>query len=117
MIRGQRLDVEHVESGRDAAFAQHVDQCRCVDESALVAALQEGRLAGAALDVFDVEPLPADSPLRSTPNVLLSPHMAGSTGNAALRIIDRAKSNLARVLDGVPVLDVVNGVAAEVTRR
>jgi phosphoglycerate dehydrogenase-like enzyme len=88
-----------------------------LDETALVAALQEGRLAGAALDVFDVEPLPADSPLLKAPNVLLSPQMAGSTGNAALRIIDRAKSNLVRVLDGVPVVDVVNGVAAEVRRR
>ncbi len=88
-----------------------------LDEAALLDALLEGRLAGAALDVFDTEPLPADSPFLTAPNVLLSPHMAGSTGNSALRIIERAKTNLARVLDGVPVEDVVNGVAAEVSRR
>ena len=47
-----------------------------IDEPALAHALVEGRLAGAALDVFATEPLPADSPLRSAPNVLLSPHQA-----------------------------------------
>lgn len=88
-----------------------------VDEAALVAALQAGAVGGAALDVFAVEPLPADSPLRTAPNVLLSPHSAGSTGEAAMRIIGQAGANLARVLDGEPVADVVNGVDPHVRRR
>ena len=88
-----------------------------VEEEALVAALADGRLAGAALDVFDVEPLPLDSPLRAVDNLLLSPHMAGSSGEAAMRIIGQAKANLQRVLDGVPVIDVVNGLPPEVVRR
>jgi phosphoglycerate dehydrogenase-like enzyme len=88
-----------------------------LDELALLTALQEGRLAGAALDVFWTEPLPADSPLLAAPNLLLSPHMAGSTGEAAMRIIGQAKANLQRVLDGLPVVDVVNGVAPEVAKR
>ncbi|HSN13031.1 MAG TPA: hydroxyacid dehydrogenase, partial [Anaeromyxobacteraceae bacterium] len=50
-----------------------------VDEAALVEALQAGRLAGAVLDVYETEPLPADHPLRSAPNVLLTPHLAAST--------------------------------------
>jgi phosphoglycerate dehydrogenase-like enzyme len=50
-----------------------------VDESALVKALDENRIAGAALDVFTTEPLPPDSPLRSTPHLLLSPHQASSS--------------------------------------
>jgi len=46
-----------------------------VDEAALISALNEGRIAGAALDVYAREPLPADHPLRSTPRVLLTPHL------------------------------------------
>lgn len=87
-----------------------------VDEDALVAALRDDRLAGAALDVFAVEPLPADSPLRDLP-VLLSPHMAGSTGQAAMRIVGQTVANLRRAFDGEPVVDVVNGVDPVVRRR
>jgi phosphoglycerate dehydrogenase-like enzyme len=87
-----------------------------VDESALAKALRSGGLAGAALDVFASEPLPSASPLRDLP-VLLSPHMAGSTGQAAMRIVGQSKANLVRVLDGEPVVDVVNGVDPVVRRR
>ena len=80
-----------------------------VDEVALLEALNAGHVT-AALDVFPVEPLPADSPLLAAPGVVLSPHMAGSTNDAATRIVAAAKANLARVLDGVPVIDVVNGL-------
>ena len=80
-----------------------------VEEAALLEALAAGHIT-AALDVFGVEPLPHDSPLRSAPGLLLSPHMAGSTNEAASRIVAAAKANLARVLDGVPVIDVVNGI-------
>lgn len=61
-----------------------VNTCRgaVVDETALIEALQDGHLAAAALDVFEVEPLPTDSPLRSMPQVALTPHMASSTEEA-----------------------------------
>lgn len=88
-----------------------------VDEAALLAALTDGRVGGVALDVFAREPLPADSPLRSAPGVLLSPHMAGSTVQAAMRIVGQSTANLTRVLDGAPVVDVVNGVDPRVRRR
>jgi D-3-phosphoglycerate dehydrogenase len=57
-----------------------------VDEAALAAALQGGRIAGAALDVFTVEPLPADSPLRKLDRVILTPHLAASTTEAQERV-------------------------------
>ena len=88
-----------------------------VDEPALVEALDSGHLGGAALDVFSVEPLPDDSPLRAAPRVLLSPHMAGSSAQAAGRIVGQTTANLIRVLDGEPVVDVVNGVDPSVRRR
>jgi phosphoglycerate dehydrogenase-like enzyme len=87
-----------------------------VDEDALAAALRTGTPASAALDVFTTEPLPADSPFRSLP-VLLSPHAAGSTDQASLNIVRASAANLRRALDGEPVVDVVNGVPAQVVRR
>ncbi len=88
-----------------------------LDEAALVGALGSGAVGGAALDVFGVEPLPADSVLRTAPNVLLSPHMAGSTTQAALRILGQSTANLRRVLDGQPVQDVVNGLDPVIRQR
>ncbi|MFN2537704.1 MAG: NAD(P)-dependent oxidoreductase, partial [Mycobacteriales bacterium] len=87
-----------------------------VDEKALVAALSEGRIT-AAIDAFSVEPLPDDSELRTAPGLLLSPHMAGLTVEAAIRIVGQAKANLVRVLDGEPVHDVVNGQDPLVRKR
>jgi phosphoglycerate dehydrogenase-like enzyme len=81
-----------------------------IDEAALCAALDAGRLKGAALDVFDNEPLPADSPLRGRPNVLLSPHLAGSTNESRERMVTSALWNLDRVLRGGAPEHVVNGV-------
>jgi D-3-phosphoglycerate dehydrogenase len=79
-----------------------------VEESAMVEALRSGKLAGAALDVYEVEPLPAGSPLRSLDNVFLSPHMGGGTVEAEARVLELVGANLRRVLDGEPPVNVVN---------
>lgn len=71
-----------------------------VDEDALVAALRSGRVAFAALDVFRVEPLPAESPLWDMPNVLISPHSASTTFAENARITDIFCHNLRCYLDG-----------------
>ena len=84
-----------------------------VDEAALVQALDAGRLGGAGLDVFEVEPLAAESPLRAFENVFLTPHSAGLTSEAEARVLDVCGANMRRVLDGLEPFNVVNGV----TRR
>jgi D-3-phosphoglycerate dehydrogenase len=65
-----------------------------IDELALIRALQEERIAGAALDVFEVEPLPEDSPLRQMDNVLLAPHNANSSPEAWERVHWNTINNL-----------------------
>lgn len=111
------LDAEGLRRVKADALLVNGARGPLVDEAALVSALADGRIGGAALDVFDHEPLPADSPLRAAPGVLLSPHMAGSTEQASARILGQASANLRRALAGEPVVDVVNGVDPQVRRR
>lgn len=79
-----------------------------VDEDAMVAALESGHLAGAAVDVFATEPLPADSPLWSVENLLISPHSAALVEGWQTRGIDAFCINLERWLRGDPLKDVVD---------
>jgi len=72
-----------------------------IDEGALAQALQDGHVAGAALDVFEIEPLPSDSPLRSAPNLVLTPHLGASTVEAQESVgIEIAQSIRAALLEG-----------------
>ncbi|MBZ9988183.1 C-terminal binding protein [Mesorhizobium sp. BH1-1-5] len=71
-------------------------------EADLAAALKEGRLAGAALDVFAVEPLPLDSPLRDAPNLLLTPHAAWYSDGAIGRLQKLVAQDISRALNGEP---------------
>jgi len=72
-----------------------------IDEDALAQALQDGRVAGAALDVFEIEPLAADSPLRDAPNVVLTPHLGASTAEAQESVgIEIAQTIRAVLLEG-----------------
>jgi phosphoglycerate dehydrogenase-like enzyme len=88
-----------------------------VDEDAVAALLADGRLAGAAFDVYASEPLPADSPLRTAERVLLTPHIAGNTAQSSVRLVKAVAANLRRAVTGEPVADVVNGVDPVVRRR
>jgi phosphoglycerate dehydrogenase-like enzyme len=82
-----------------------------VEEMALIEALQDGRLAGAALDVFELEPLDPGSPLRKMDNVFLSPHVAGVSEESEARLLETCAANMRRVLDGLEPFNVVNGVS------
>jgi len=74
-----------------------------VDEAALIAALRTGRIAGAGLDVFDTEPLPPDHPLRSLPNVTLSPHLGYVTREMLGAFYADSIEAVVAWLDGTPV--------------
>jgi phosphoglycerate dehydrogenase-like enzyme len=80
-----------------------------VDSLAVAQAADEGRIA-AGVDVFDPEPPPVDHPLRRASNVVLSPHVAGTTRESVLRMMGAAFDNLQRFARGEPIVDVVNGV-------
>ena len=84
-----------------------------VDEDALIAALAAKQLGGAALDVFSVQPLPADSPLREMPNVLLSPHLAGITQESMRRMSELAAGQVLEMLEGRLPRHFVNPEARE----
>ena len=73
---------------RPTARFLNVGRGGTVDEAALIDALAGGRLAGAALDVFEVEPLPEESPLWSMPNVIVSPHICGDFDGWELEMED-----------------------------
>ncbi len=74
-----------------------------VDEQALVAALEAGTIAGAALDVFDTEPLPAGHPLRSAPRTVLSPHAGYTSREAMAAMYAEAVEDVLAWLDGAPI--------------
>jgi len=76
-----------------------------VDEGALLATLREGHIAAACLDVFENEPLPPDSPLWDTPNLLITPHIAGDTARYADLVYELFSENLRRYLRGDDLLN------------
>ncbi|WP_454766259.1 D-2-hydroxyacid dehydrogenase [Cupriavidus campinensis] len=101
------VDAAALDSLPEGARLLNVSRGEVVDEPALVAALRAGRLAGAYLDVYAHEPLPADSPIWTLPNVIATPHSAGfSDGNAA-RVADIFLDNLRRWIAQSPLRNAV----------
>jgi phosphoglycerate dehydrogenase-like enzyme len=90
----------------EGAIVVNIARGSVVDEPALVAALADGHLAGACLDVASVEPLPPDSPLWALPNVLISPHSASTVASENAVLTDLFCDNLRRWLAGEQLLNV-----------
>lgn len=99
---------EQLKLMKPTAHLINVGRGGLIEEQALVAALREGQIAGAGLDVFETEPLPADSPLWDMPNVLITPHTAGSSPRSHARLMDLFCENLRRHVAGKPLLNVVD---------
>ncbi len=93
---------------RRDAFLINISRGSAIDEAALIAALTDGVIGGAGLDVFATEPLPAESPLWQLPNVIISPHVAGNTDQYSRRFTDLFLENLARYRAGEPLRNVVD---------
>jgi len=93
---------------KPTAFLVNTSRGPIVDEAALLSALHEGTIGGAGLDVFDVEPLPPDHPLRSAPRTVLTPHLGYvTTGNYEL-FFGGVVEDIAAYLRGEPV-NVIDG--------
>ncbi|MGN6199195.1 NAD(P)-dependent oxidoreductase, partial [Humibacter sp.] len=97
-------------SVRDGVTVVNVGRGTVIDERALTAALDAGRVGFAALDVVAVEPLAADSPLWDHPNVLISPHTAALTTAEDRRLAELFADNATRLLDGRPLRNLVDVV-------
>jgi phosphoglycerate dehydrogenase-like enzyme len=102
------FDAKALASMKPSAILVNVTRGEVMDEQALVDALRNGRLGGAALDVAPREPLPADSALWNLPNVVMTPHTAGASQYRAARNIDRFVTNLQRLRNGQALEGVID---------
>jgi D-3-phosphoglycerate dehydrogenase len=92
---------------RRGAIVVNVSRGGLVDEVALADALTSGHIAGAGLDTFSAEPVPADHPLRQAPNTILTPHIAWRSNRSTGALQAGAVERVRRVLTGQPLIDVV----------
>ena len=98
------IDAAALAMMRPTAYLVNVARGGLVDEDALVAALQAGRIAGAGLDSFAAEPLPAESPLWAMPNVIITPHVANGQDRARDLVIAFMCENIRRFAESEPLL-------------
>lgn len=102
------VDAAFLARMQPGAFLVNTSAGSVVDSDALVDALESGRLAGAALDVFDGHPLPLSSRLIGAPNIILTPHIGGATAETVSRHSRMMAGEIERLLDGAPLQHVVN---------
>ena len=104
------IDARELSRMKPSAVLVNTARSGLVNEAALLQTLKERRIMGAALDVFDIEPLPPDHPFLQLDNVTLTPHLAGSTQDGFRNSPVLTAGHLARLLRGEKSLPVVNGV-------
>lgn len=99
------IGADEFEAMRSDAYLINVSRGPIVDTDALVGAIREGSIGGAALDVFDEEPLPRESPLWDLPNVFITPHIAGVSREYYVRVARLVRENLANLEAGSPLVN------------
>lgn len=104
----QMINEDMLKSIKPGAFLVDIGRGGVIDQDALLEALQERRLSGAALDVFAEEPLPPSSPFWRLPNVIVSPHIAGSSPHYRARAAELFAENLNRYIQGIPLLNLLD---------
>ena len=102
------INTDQLKQMKKTAYLINISRGVVVDLAALTAALEAGEIAGAGLDVFETEPLPADHPLWGMENVIITPHTAGAGPHTAERRIEVVTANLRRFVAGEPVRNIVN---------
>lgn len=102
------LDAAAFARMRPGAWFVNVGRGEIVDETALAEALSSGHLGGAGLDVFATEPLPADSPLWTMPNVIITPHSSGTSERSRRRTVDQFVENFRRWTHGASLVNVTS---------
>lgn len=102
------LDANRLKQLKRGARVLNVARGGVIDEEALAAAVACGHIGGAALDVFDTEPLPEDSPLRNDERIILTPHLGASTVEAMDRVAEDVAVQVLDILQGRPALHAVN---------
>ena len=101
------LNVERIAKLPPHCIVVNVGRGNAIDEPALIAALKENRIAGAALDVFEARPLPPDSPFYSLPNVVMTPHIGGNRPDYNECAFEIFLDNLQRYIESKPLRNVV----------
>jgi phosphoglycerate dehydrogenase-like enzyme len=104
----QLINVETLSMMKRGAFLINIGRGKLIDDAAVAAALEDGRLGGAALDVFTREPLDPASPYWDLPNVIVTPHMSGAMEDYWTPLVALFSENLRRFERGEPLLNVVD---------
>ncbi len=111
------LNRERIARMKQGAYLLNMGRGPLVDAEALLDAVNTGKIAGAGLDVFDPEPLPAESPLRGHPRIITTPHTGSNTLEGRTRMEQTALRHVLAFFEGEHVADVVNPAALRANRR
>ena len=101
-VRGL-ISTPEFEMMKPSACLVNTSRAPIIDTKALITALQTGQIGGAAIDVYDHEPVPSDDPIRTVPNLILSPHIGYVTQQTMATFYNETLTNLAAIIEGAPI--------------